>query len=161
MTRPTQAEMFEWSRAVAVQSMSRSAQPGIHHPWPHLPLVDLRIERELSSIWWIAGAVDWHTFRYWSAADQVPHLIKTALRDAGYGNSIPYWRFAQPRERGQILFVPDPNIRIVFDPAFRSDAVIVAELGCAHTFNAVRRSNCYQEDRCDKCGYHWAVDSSD
>lgn len=155
----SQREMFEWSRATAIQSMSRDAQPGVSHPWPMMDLVDVTTHDELSGLWWVAGAIDWQTYPYWTEPSQLPHQIKVALTATAH--STPRWRFATPKNRGQILFAPDPNIRIVFDPAWKATGVIVAELGCVHTFSAVRRSNCYQEDRCDKCGYHWAVDSSD
>jgi hypothetical protein len=155
--------MTEWSIATILASMSRAAQPDVSHPWPQgFAHVDGAAVTDLYFGWHIASRVHWQRNPMWTTRDQVPHTVKLLFNGGDVSKfRPPYWRFAYPRERGQILMVPDPNVVIVFNPEYGGTELVWVELGCKHEFEAVRRSNCYQEDRCTNCGYHWAVDSSD
>ena len=162
-----QDEMFAYSKAVLIQSMSRQVQPDTHYPFP---LIDGDVEfvgadgtADVYRCWNVASLVDWASYRHWTEAAQLPfHLIWPELDgDVEFNPVGSYWRFAQVPARGQILFTPNPNVRIVFAPQYRWTHLVWCELGCRHEYENVRTANCYKEDRCVRCGYHWAVDSSD
>lgn len=56
---------------------------------------------------------------------------------------------------------PNSNFLIVARDAQRPSDLWAVELGCYHDFTPGRNSNCYSESICTKCGWGYAVDSSD
>lgn len=121
-------------------------------PWPVGTMVDERLVDGVQQVFALGQAAGLE--RVWCYPNQVAGYAKTHIT---FGAHI---YVTAPVDRGQLLWVPTPNLRIIVEPHWGDNAVIVYEVGCAHDEQTVRTSNCYREARCHKCGYHWAVDSS-
>lgn len=93
--------------------------------------------------------------RRWCAPPEVPGYAKQHISHGAYIYIV------EPVDRGQLLWVPTPNLRVIVEPRWGDKHMIVYEIGCAHAEETVRTANCYREARCVNCGYHWGVDSSD
>lgn len=72
-----------------------------------------------------------------------------------------YYYAAPEWPSGQIVHRPSDNVRLIFEPEWRSPRLWVVTLGCAHEFDTTKSRMCYSEWTCGLCGFQYAVDSSD